>query len=234
MRVLDVGCGNGDLSRLVAALTGPTGEVIAVDQSDGALALARNIEADQQAAPIRYSMVNLEEDLPDLGCFDVIVGRRVLMYLPDAARTLERLAGVAKPGAILAFQEHARTQLPAGLGELKLHNQLYDWMWSTVAAEGGDVFLALRLVSLLKAMGLSVEQARSEAILLQLGEPSFLPVLAQAMLPRFVERGIVSPAELDPDTLEQRIEEERSAAGGTIVWDLAFLVSARMRAAAAS
>jgi hypothetical protein len=33
--------------------------------------------------------------------------------------------------------------------------------------------------------------------------------------------------QIDPDTLAQRIEEEHRAAGGAIVWDLAFLVAAR-------
>ncbi|WP_082438846.1 MULTISPECIES: class I SAM-dependent methyltransferase [unclassified Sphingomonas] len=134
-RVLDVGCGNGDLSRFVAGLAGPGGEVVAIDRSEQALAVAQATDTDLGVAHIQYRAVDLSGDLPDLGRFDAIVGRRVLMYLPDAAKALERLATMANPNAVLAFQEHARTALPAGLGHLALHRQLYNWNWSTVAAE---------------------------------------------------------------------------------------------------
>lgn len=228
MRVLDVGCGNGDLSRLIAGLAGPDGEVVAVDRSEEALALARAENMGSHAAPIRYQQAELATTLPELGQFDAIVGRRVLMYLPDAAATLDHITKLAKPGAILAFQEHARVDLPFGLGELALHRQIYDWVWSTVAAEGGDVRLALRLVDLMQAVGLTVEIARSEGVLLQPGELSFIPTLVRAMLPRLVERGIASAEDVALETLQARLEDERSAVRGTIVWDLAFFVSARL------
>ena len=228
-RVLDVGCGNGDLSRFVAGLAGPGGEVVAIDRSEQALAVAQATDADLGVAHIQYRAVDLSGDLPDLGRFDAIVGRRVLMYLPDAAKALERLATMANLNAVLAFQEHARTALPAGLGDLALHRQLYDWNWSTVKAEGGDVGLALRLAELMQQLGLSVEEAGGEAILLNPNQPSFLPTLMQAMLPRIVERGIATVEQIDLDTLAERLKEEHRAAGGVIVWDLAFLVAARVQ-----
>ncbi|WP_093225914.1 trans-aconitate 2-methyltransferase [Sphingomonas sp. NFR15] len=231
-RVLDVGCGNGDLSRYVAELAGPSGEIIAIDRSEQALAMARKIDVDARAAPIRYHAVDLSDDLPDLGRFDAIVGRRVLMYLPDATKAVQRLAAMAKPDGILAFQEHARAGLPAGLGDLALHRQLYDWNWRTVAAEGGDVGLALRLPELMQRLRLSIKEARCEAILLYPDQPSFVPILAQAMLPRIVERGIATVEQIDPATLTQRIEHEHRAVGGMIVWDLAFLVAARVQSIA--
>lgn len=230
-RVLDVGCGNGDLSRYLAGLAGPAGEVIAIDRSEQALAAARTMDAGADAAQIRYRAVDLSGDLPDLGRFDAIVGRRVLMYLPDAARTVARLVALARPDGIVAFQEHARAGLPAGLGDLPFHRQLYNWNWRTVAAEGGDVTLAFRLAELMRDTGLIVEEARGEAILLHPDQPSFLPTLTQVMLPRIVERGVASLRQIDPDTLAQRIADEHRASGGTIVWDLAFLVAARARSA---
>jgi len=42
MRVLDVGCGVGDVSLLVASLVGPTGSVIGVDSSKESLDRARS------------------------------------------------------------------------------------------------------------------------------------------------------------------------------------------------
>lgn len=228
MRVLDVGCGNGDLSRLAAGLVGPDGEVVAIDRNTEAMAAACLMDAGPRAALIRFEQADLAAELPDLGHFDAIIGRRVLMYLPDAAATLTRLSTFANPGTVVAFQEHARAGLPTGPGELALHRRLYDWLWDTVAAEGGDTGLGLRLVDLMRAEGHCIEMARSEGVLLQAGEPSFLPTLTQAMLPRIVERGVASEPEVGLDTLEDRLDEEHRVVGGTIVWDLAFLVAARV------
>ncbi|RCW81867.1 hypothetical protein [Phyllobacterium bourgognense] len=36
------------------------------------------------------------------------------------------------------------------------------------------------------------------------------------------------PKRFQPDTLAQRIEDEHRAVGGTIVWDLAFLVEGQV------
>jgi len=228
-RVLDVGCGNGDLSRLVARLAGPRGEVVAIDRSEAALSTASAAGADPEAAPIHYRTADLSGELPNLGRFDAIVGRRVLMYLPDISATLARLVALAAPGAMLAFQEHARGQLPFGLDALPLHCRLYDWMWDTVAAEGGDVTLGYGLVEQMEAKGLAIVHARSEGVLVQPGTPSFLPTLTRIMLPRFLEHGVTTAEEVELDTLARRIEDERGRVGGTIVWDQAFFVAARVR-----
>lgn len=226
-RVLDVGCGNGDLSRFIARLTGPSGEVIAIDSNRSALNAACSISKDTDAAPIDYRAVDLSRDLPELGRFDVIVGRRILMYLPDTSATLSHLVGLAKPGAVLGFQEHARSNEPFGHAALPVHRQLYDWTWDTVAAEGGDVTLGKNLAEKMRAQGLSIIQACSKDVLIEPDQPTFLPTLMRVMLPRFVERGISTEDEVQVKTLAQRLESEHQTFGGAIVWDQAFFVAGR-------
>lgn len=232
MRVLDIGCGDGDLSRLVAGLIGDEGEVVAIDRVEASLATARLIPPASGAGRIEYRMVDLTADWPALGSFDAIVGRRVLMYLPDAAATLARLARLARPGAILAFQEHARAALPAGPGDLPCHRRLYDWVWDTVAAEGGDVGLGFRLADMMRAAGFTVGDVRSEGVSLLPGIPSFIPTLARVMLPRMIAHGIVSAADVDAQALGDALEAERLAVGGTIIWDLAMFHVGRLDAEA--
>ncbi|MGV1755070.1 class I SAM-dependent methyltransferase [Agrobacterium sp. CG674] len=227
-RVLDVGCGNGDLSRLVARLAGPSGEVVAIDSNQSTLEAACAKSKDPDAAPIHYRAVDLSRDLPELGRFDVIVGRRILMYLPDTSATLSRLVGLAKPGAVLAFQEHARRDVPFDHAALPLHQQLYDWTWDTVAAEGGDVTLGLNLVEKMRVLGLSIIQAYSEFVLIEPDQPSFLPTLMRVMLPRLVERGVSTEGEVQVDTLAQRLASEHQAFGGATAWDQAFFVAGRV------
>jgi SAM-dependent methyltransferase len=229
MRVLDVGCGNGDLSRVMAGLLGPGGEVVGIDRSEEALASARAVSPRSEIAPIRYQTADLNGELPDLGLFDAIVGRRVLMYLPDAAATLARLAQLAKPGTILAFQEHACADLPAGVGDLSVHRQCYRMIWDTVAAEKGDVMLGYRLAPLVGAAGFAIEHAQSEGVLIQPWEQSFLPTLMRVMLPRMIEHGVARGDDVDLDTLSHRIDDERQSVNCTIFWDLAFLVSGRFQ-----
>ncbi|MGB3470196.1 MAG: class I SAM-dependent methyltransferase, partial [Erythrobacter sp.] len=228
MRVLDVGCGTGDLSRVVAEFAGPDGAVVGIDRDADALLKAQNVPGGENAAPINYLTFDLSTELPALGKFDAIVGRRVLMYLADAKETLDRLAEVASPGAVVAFQEHGRAHLPFASVELSAHRRLYEWLWDTVTAEGGDVYLAFKLRRLLREIGASDVQQRVEVIVLPDEGASFLPTLAEVMLPRLIAANIVRTNEVVLDTLVQQIESERRIAGGAILWDIAFLTIAKM------
>ncbi len=104
MRVLDVGSGAGDVAFLAARLVGPEGEVIGVDQSPEAVALANRRAAAAGLSHVSFrvgDVASLELDGP----VDAVIGRLVLMYFRDPAAVVRRLAGLARPGGIVAFQE---------------------------------------------------------------------------------------------------------------------------------
>ena len=100
MRVLDLGCGAGDVAFVAADLAGPDGYVVGVDRSPEALARAR-LRAEQRGmAQVQFVEGDIHDPAPG-GPFDAIVGRLVLMHVPDPAAVLRRQATVLRAGGLV-------------------------------------------------------------------------------------------------------------------------------------
>jgi ubiquinone/menaquinone biosynthesis C-methylase UbiE len=104
MRVLDIGCGAGDVAMLAAELVGPTGSVLAIDHNSQVLATARERV---QAAGIRQIIFEegSVEALFDKDPFDLAIGRYLLIHQSDPVGLLRAAARLVKPGGSLAFHE---------------------------------------------------------------------------------------------------------------------------------
>ena len=116
-RVLDVGCGTGYFSRLIARTLGPNGVVVGIDQSESMIQYAR-----QKAASIRNCEFQLgaAEALPaPIDYFDVVVSSLVLHHLPEDVRlrALEEMLRVLRRGGGLVVAE-ARNPRHGVLGVL--------------------------------------------------------------------------------------------------------------------
>ena len=112
MTVVDAGCGPGDGALLAAGLVGPAGTVIGVDSSPEALAMARSRAGAAGLGTVRFEVADIASWVPDRPV-DAIVGRLILMHLPDPAATLVRLAGAVRPGGVVAFQDTPTSACPA-------------------------------------------------------------------------------------------------------------------------
>src|SRR5262245_1862498 len=106
MRVLDIGCGVGDVSMLLAETVGKLGRVVAFDREPRAIETAqlRAIEAGHEQIDF---MVGSENELADGPPFDAAIDRCVLVHQPDPVAMIHRAANAVRPGGIIAFQEPA-------------------------------------------------------------------------------------------------------------------------------
>jgi 2-polyprenyl-3-methyl-5-hydroxy-6-metoxy-1,4-benzoquinol methylase len=104
MRVLDIGCGPGDVSLIAARLVGPTGRVIGIDASPDIVALARQRAAENSVTTVSFEHSAVDDITPDEPV-DAVIGRLILMHLPDPVATLRRLATLVRPGGVIAFCE---------------------------------------------------------------------------------------------------------------------------------
>lgn len=216
MRVLDVGAGAGDVALTSADLVGPQGLVIGVDTNGDILETAR-----RRIETAGWSNVEfLHGDIGRLELgddFDAVVGRWVLMYVPDPAELLRTLAGRVRRGGIVAFQESDLANLPRPYPPVPLHEQVAEWTTPPPGAPGPDVEMGLKLFQTFLAAGLPAPQLRVDAAIG--GGPDwpgyrYLAGTVRSLLP-FLERvGAVTAAEVDIDTLEARLRDEVVAVNG--------------------
>ena len=101
-RVLEVGCGWGELAEWIARDTGA--EVVAVDLSPRMVELARERGVDAQVADV--------QELPfGDGEFDLVVAAWMLYHVPDLDRGIRELARVLRPGGRLVAVTNSRFHL---------------------------------------------------------------------------------------------------------------------------
>ncbi|MCA2217732.1 methyltransferase domain-containing protein [Jidongwangia harbinensis] len=94
-RLLDVGCGAGDVARDLAARVRPGGSVVALDYSASTIAVA---ERRHDGGPVEYRTGDAQAlDLPD-DSVDGVWCERVVQHLPDPDAALAEFARVTRPG----------------------------------------------------------------------------------------------------------------------------------------
>jgi ubiquinone/menaquinone biosynthesis C-methylase UbiE len=104
MRVLDWGCGAGDVSMLAAELVGTSGSVVGIDRSQEVLNVAEERVREAGLRQISFVRASVEEFSSD-EAFDLVIGRYILVHQPESVVLLRNAARLVRPGGALAFHE---------------------------------------------------------------------------------------------------------------------------------
>lgn len=214
MRVLDLGCGGGDVSMLLAELVGPAGSVTGIDCSAEFVKAAR-----QRARGLGHANIEFHweavEDFYDPDPFDMVVGRSVLVHQADPVRFLRAAASHVRPGSgVLAFHESAVYGQIRALPPVPLVQQVWDWTVAVFASLPHPDAAGRMFEHFLNA-GLPQPAVFSEAPVGGGPDCPFYALAAQSMailLPQLEKLGIATAAEVSIDTLEARMREAVSAA----------------------
>lgn len=232
MRVLDIGCGMGIVTRRVAQLVGSSGTVVGLDSDAASLDLARAQTTESGLQNIRYVQADLQIYQPDREAFDAIVGRRVLMYVRNPFAVLQRLCSGLRTGGICAFQEQTQSLISDRLGQWPLHDQLMTWIWETVRKEGADPKLGVMLPRLLTRLGFVVTVSAAATVVgLEQGQHP-LHSIVEWMIPRMLKQQVITEGQIDVRTLPQQLQAERDQNPGIYASDLTISVLARQVSAA--
>lgn len=222
MRVLDVGCGSGDVTLLAAELVGPEGHVTGVDREGGTVAAARTRAAARGVTNVDFRVE--EVDAPrGPASVDALVGRFVLMHQTDPAGVLAAAARAVRPGGVIAFAESFMAGLlgaPHSLPPSEHYDRVVRWKCAVVRAAGADIEAGMRLRRTFREAGLPAPTLRLETRV-EGGADSpiyrYFAESARSMLPVAARYGLDAVTAADVDVLEDALRAERTSVDGVLV-----------------
>jgi SAM-dependent methyltransferase len=101
-RVLDVGCGFGDTTQVIAGLVGPEGDAVGVDAAPRFIEAARQEAAEASVANARFKVVDVQFD--DLGGpYGLAFSRFGTMFFANPVAALRNVRGALVPDARLVM-----------------------------------------------------------------------------------------------------------------------------------
>jgi 2-polyprenyl-3-methyl-5-hydroxy-6-metoxy-1,4-benzoquinol methylase len=195
MRVADVGCGVGVVSRVLASLAGPRGSVVGIDAS------AEQVdEAKLQAAAGGFlNAFFVAADATNTGLprasFDMVYCRFLLLHLPDPEAALREMVALLKPGGVLVCEDG--DLIAAGSMPVTALNAFADLFGRLAPLRGVDYAVSRRLYHLIAAEGMQNIHIHIHQPAIAAGEPkSLIELSVREAGDAFVNGGLIEASEL--------------------------------------
>jgi SAM-dependent methyltransferase len=151
MTCIDVGCGSGHVTQMLAETVGPSGRVVGIDFDPIKLAAAA---ADVDRAGLRNVKFQETDVLQwrESSSYDVVYGRFILSHLPDSPRMIANMRDALRPGGVIVLEDidfSGSFCHPDNDG----YKRYCEWYRAVVERRGGDAELGKRLFDLCRTAG---------------------------------------------------------------------------------
>ena len=206
MRVLDLGCGVGDVAVAAATIVGPDGAVLGLDRSRDAVTVAN-----RRLTAYGLDWARCEEgdvlDRDGAG-FDAVVGRFILMHLVDPVALLDQFRRGLGAGGILAFIE-MDIDSAAITPSMPLFERCVAAIISVYQRAGSEPNMGARLFATFRHAGLSPVLRGSCRVEGGVDAPvyDYLAGTMRSLWPSMVAEG-VAPEGVRMDTLAAALRQE--------------------------
>lgn len=230
MRVLDVGCGAGDVSLLLAELVGRDGRVVAIDQSTAALAAARDRVARAGVGNVTLHHASVCDFVDGEG-FDLAIGRYVLVFQAVPAQFIADVTRFVRPGGVVAFHEINEFSGGSSVPSIPLWDRITNVGMGVMRRIVTTPDAALRLAESFEEAGLGAPSLICERVV---GTHQSMPLMAwwastfREMLPRACEFGLIEADEIGVAGLDRRLHAAVAAARAQIVGPEQYCAWARV------
>jgi 2-polyprenyl-3-methyl-5-hydroxy-6-metoxy-1,4-benzoquinol methylase len=219
MKVLDLGCGVGDVSVLAARMVGESGEVLGIDRAASSVEKARRRAAALGTQSVRFETAELDA-FDSAEKFDAVIGRLVLLYQPDPISVLRRFRNFLKPDGIVAFQEmdmETASQVPTS----ETFTSVCSWILGGHKAGGTELNMGSKLLPTFLNAGLPrpamIAASRAES-----GPDSkvyaMLAQIVESLLPLLERTGTAVVEEVAIGTLADRLRQDAVANESVTFW----------------
>jgi len=211
MRVLDIGCGAGDVSAIAADLVSPSGSILGIDPAAEALTVARARLDALGKSWVKFSPGTIEE-IGNGQEFDAAIGRFILIHLADPKEALKDLRRRLRSGAIITFME-LDLGTAASHPPLRLLQQAVGWIGEVYRRTGRQLDMGTGLFGAFRAAGLKPQMIGLTRITPGDDEAGidFLVESVRSLLPAIEKLGIAAAGEVGIDSLRDRLLQEASA-----------------------
>jgi ubiquinone/menaquinone biosynthesis C-methylase UbiE len=197
MRCIDIGCGSGSVTRLMAKMVGKTGRAVGVDSDDRYLQFCnRNITSGQNIEFIHDDICKSKLDSEER--FDIVYSRFMFHHLTDRREAMRSMKRLTKKGGAVMIQDldHAPGSWIC-YPENKAVNTLRKVYVALIKKGGGDPLVGRKLYKLLIDDSLNAHvDCYSPCILM--GEEPYSSLgwqLAESIKPQILEHRLQSEQE---------------------------------------